>query len=309
MKIILSIILVSLVGVMLNNTIQAQELEPRSLVNLPVGTNFIVAGYAYGQGNILLDPSIPIEDFDGKLNTFVAAYLRSINFFGLSGKVDIILPYGAGDWNYNYQGEDEYDKADGFGDLRLRLAVNFIGAPALKVQDYSTYKQKTVFGYIFQVIVPTGSYNPAQLPNLGSNRWAFRNQVGVSHTMNKWILEAYVALWLFTTNNNYLNGNELKQRPIAGFKTHLIRSFKKGMWLAADVGYGVGGTSKVNGVNLETHMSSFRFGLTYALPLAEKHSLKFTVVSGVRLERGPDFDAVGIAYQFKWFGKQSNSQN
>ena len=39
----------------LNATVYAQELELRSPVNLPVGTNFIVGGYAYGQGNILMD--------------------------------------------------------------------------------------------------------------------------------------------------------------------------------------------------------------------------------------------------------------
>lgn len=283
----------------------AQELEPRSLVNLPVGTNFIIAGYGYGQGNILLDPSIPLDDFDGKLHTFVVAYLRSINFFGLSGKVDVVLPYGTGDWNYVFEGNEEYDASNGFGDLRVRLAVDFIGAPALKVQDYANYKQRTVAGYILQVVIPTGNYNPGQLPNLGSNRWAFRNQFGVSHTMNKWVLEGYAALWLFAANNDYLNGNILKQKPIAGFKTHLVRLFNKGMWLAADVGYGVGGSTEVNDIRLSTHMSSFRFGLTYALPLGKNHTLKFTAVSGMRIERGPDFDAFGIAYQYRWFGKKN----
>ena len=277
-----------------------QELEPRSLVNLPVGTNFIVAGYAYGQGNILIDPSIPLENFDGKLHTFVAAYLRSINFFGLSGKVDVVLPYGTGDWDYFFEGKNETDASNGFGDLRVRLSLNFLGAPALDVQDYAAYKQKTVAGYALQVVVPTGNYNPGQLPNLGSNRWAFRNQFGVSHTMNKWIVEGYVALWLYSANNDYLNGNILKQKPIAGFKTHLVRLFNKGMWMAADVGYGVGGTTEVNDIVLSTHMSTLRFGLTYALPLGENHSLKFTTVTGVRIERGPDFDAFGVVYQYRW---------
>ena len=282
----------------------SQELEPRSLVNLPVGTNYFIAGYGYGQGNILLDPSIPLDNFDGKLHTFVAAYLRSISFFGLSGKVDVVLPYATGDWDYYFEGKNETDASNGFGDLRVRLSLNFLGAPALNVQDYTAYKQKTVAGYILQVVIPTGSYKADQLPNLGSNRWAFRNQIGVSHTMNKWVLEGYVALWLYSVNNDYLNGNILKQKPIAGFKTHLVRLFNKGMWLAADVGYGVGGTTEVNDIVLRTHMSTLRFGLTYALPFGKNHSLKFTAVSGIRIERGPDFDAFGIAYQYRWNSKK-----
>jgi len=286
----------------------SQELEPRSLVNIPVGMNFIVGGYGYGQGNILIDPSIPLEDFDGKLHTFVVAYLRSINLFGLSGKVDIVLPYGTGDWNYNYLGVDEFDKSDGFGDLRVRLSINFIGAPALNHQESKDYKQKTVVGYIGQVIIPSGSYKPEQLPNLGSNRWAFRNQLGISHTMKKWIIEGYVALWLYTANNNYLNGRILKQKPIGGFKTHLIRLFNKGKWLAFDAGYGVGGSSEVNGIDLQTHMSTLRFGLTYAQPLGKNHTLKLTTISGVRLERGPDFDAFVVAYQYRWFKKKKGEK-
>lgn len=281
----------------------SQELEPRSLVNLPVGTNFIVAGYGYGQGNILIDPSIPLENFEGKLHTFVAAYMRSINFFGLGGKVDVVLPYGSGDWDYNYLGVDEFDMSDGFGDLRVRLSVNFLGSPALSPEEYKTYKQKTVLGYIIQVVIPTGNYNPEQLPNLGSNRWAFRNQLGISHTMNKWVIEGYMALWLFTTNTNYLNGRKLKQKPMAGIKTHLVRLLNKGKWMAIDAGFGVGGSTKVDNINLQTHMSTLRFGLTYAQPMGKKHAIKFTAVSGVRLERGPDFDAVGITYQYRWQNK------
>ena len=278
----------------------SQELEPRSLVNLPIGTNFILAGYGYGKGNILLDPSVPLEDFEGRLHTFVVAYLRSINIFGLSGKIDAILPYGTGDWNYYFEGENFSDASNGFGDLRVRFSLNFFGAPVLDLKDYQNFKQKTVVGYSFQLVIPTGKYNPEQLPNFGSNRWTFRNQFGASHTMNKWIIEGYVSLWLFSANNNYLNGNVLKQNPFLGIKTHLIRLFKKGMWLAVDVGYGVGSNTEVNGAKLQTHMSMLRFGLTYALPLGNNHSLKFTAVSGVRIERGPDFDAFGILYQYSW---------
>jgi hypothetical protein len=65
---------------------RAQELEPRALTNVPVGTNFVALGYAYAQGNILLDPAIPVEDLDSKLHTFIGAYVRALDFFGLSSK-------------------------------------------------------------------------------------------------------------------------------------------------------------------------------------------------------------------------------
>ncbi len=60
--------------------------------NVPRGMNFAIVGYSYSRGNILLDPSIPIEDLDSKLHTMVAAYVRSIALFGQAGKIDAIVP-------------------------------------------------------------------------------------------------------------------------------------------------------------------------------------------------------------------------
>lgn len=70
----------------IHNPAAAQELEPRNLTNLPKGINFFSAGYAYASGNTLLDPSLPLEDFNGRFNSIIVAYVRSVNFWGKSGK-------------------------------------------------------------------------------------------------------------------------------------------------------------------------------------------------------------------------------
>ena len=87
-------------------TVNAQELEPRGLTNLPLGTNFMVGGYAFAGGNILFDPALPLEDTKAQLHTIVGAYVRAINFFGLSSKVDAVLAYGIGEWEGIYTGID-----------------------------------------------------------------------------------------------------------------------------------------------------------------------------------------------------------
>src|SRR5579871_5524845 len=40
----------------------AQELEPRSYTNTPVGLNFLIAGDSYLKGSVLTDPSEPLKD-------------------------------------------------------------------------------------------------------------------------------------------------------------------------------------------------------------------------------------------------------
>jgi hypothetical protein len=285
------------------NSVHAQEFEPRSLGNLPVKSNFAIIGYGYSRGNVLLDPAVSIENLDASLHGFAAGYLRSFNLFGKLAKVDVVIPYATGDWDGVYQGIDTATNRNGFGDVRLRLSVNLLGSPALSRSEYKNYKQKTIIGFNIQVIAPTGQYYSDKLLNLGSNRWTFRPQLGVSQALNKWIFEFYIGGWFFTQNSNFWGGNKLKQRPLGVSKVHVIYSFPKGLWLAADIGYGIGGRTLINGVEKDTQISGFRFGLTAMIKIRQQHFLRLYAVSGVRLEKGSDYDMLGVAYQFNWFGK------
>jgi hypothetical protein len=248
----------------------------------------------------MMDAALPIEDFNGKINTLIFAYARAVNFFGKSGKIDIGLPFGGGDWTGNFEGEYFEDHSTGLGDLRIRATINLSGAPALKRSEFSNYKQKTVSGLSIQLILPTGNYNPEQIPNLGSNRWALRTSYGISRTFNNWIVEAYAGVWLFSENKEFLVDHKLSQSALWVAKGHLTRTFKKGMWLAFDCGYGYGGQIYVDDVKRDAIISGIRLGLTYSLPLNIHHALRFTAVSGIRFEEGGDFDAVGITYQYRW---------
>ena len=149
---------------------QAQELEPRGLTNLPLNTNYFVVGYGYASGNILFDQSLPLDDTKAQLNTIVGAYVRSINFFGLSSKVDAVVAYGIGNWNGVFTGIDTTTFRSGFADLRVRFSFNFLGAPAMSTSDFGEYNPENIAGFSIQIIAPTGQYFPDRLINLGTNR-------------------------------------------------------------------------------------------------------------------------------------------
>jgi len=55
--------------------------------------NFLIASYAYSEGGVSTDPSLPIQGAELTQNTFVLAYARALNVFGKSGKLDLILPF------------------------------------------------------------------------------------------------------------------------------------------------------------------------------------------------------------------------
>ena len=71
----------------------AQELEPRAYSNSPVGLNFFVAAYAYSEGGLSTDPSLPVQDARLNIHTGALAYARSLDLWGKSGKFDVIVPY------------------------------------------------------------------------------------------------------------------------------------------------------------------------------------------------------------------------
>jgi len=289
-----------LLRIFLPNSIQAQLLEPRQLTNIPINMNFALVGYGYASGNILLDPSVPIEDLNAKLHTFFAAYLRTIDFFRMSGKLDVVIPYGKGYWDGLLEGNDTSTTRNGFGDPRFRLSFNFSGAPALTMRKFKNYKQETVAGASLQIIAPFGQYDPTKLLNLGSNRWTIRPQLGISKTLDNWILETYLCGWFYTANNDFYGGNTLTQDPLYTIKMHCIYNFKNNMWLAFDFGYALGGITYLNGSELDSRISTIRLGADWAYPLDRQNTIKLSFISGIRLERGSDFNGLSISYQYRW---------
>jgi hypothetical protein len=264
--------------------------------------NILLVGYGYSFGNVLLDPALPVEDARARLNIISGAYVRAIDVFGLSGKLDVIAPFTWGTWEGELEGQDTSTARTGFGDPRVRMSVNFVGAPALRGGDFIAYRQRTVVGASLQIRVPLGQYDPAKLINLGSNRWTFRTQVGVSQRAGSWVIESYLAVWFFTENTNVFGGGTLSQKPIVAIKGHVAYIFRPGLWAALDAGFGTGGATTVNETEKGELQENFRLGATLAIPLAMHHALKLAAVTGVTTRIGADFDTIVLAYQYRWGG-------
>lgn len=302
----LSLLVISFCG---SNISNAQELEPRNLTNLPIGINFFSTGYVYASGNTLIDPSLPLEDFNGRINSIIVAYVRSVNFWGKSGTIGAILPFAGGDFQGVFEEIPFEDSYTGFGDIRLRASVNLTGAPSLTPKEYLDYEQIMVSGLGIQITAPTGNYKPVQLPNLGSNRWSFRFNYGISRTVKKWIFELYAGIWFFTPNNDFLEGLRLKQNPLWIAKTSIIRSLgPKGNWIAFSMGYGYGARTSINGIERDVVLSQMPLSLIYAQTIGKNHSIKFALGSGIRFEQGNDYDAFAISYQYRWLDKRVKPQ-
>lgn len=278
----------------------SQELEPRVYSNIPVGLNFMIAGYAYSAGGVLFDPTIPLDDANITINGTALAYARSISLGGLSGKVDMIIPYAWLSGTADFQGQSVSRVVNGMGDPRLRISVNFVGAPALPMSGFRDYHQDLVIGASLQVYLPIGQYDAERLVNIGTNRFSFKPEVGITKTIGPLFLEVAGGIAFYAINHEFFPDKTRSQDPIGSVRGHVIYSFKTGIWASLDGTYYWGGKTTIDGVEGNDLQKNTRIGFTIALPISLHHSLKINLSTGASTRTGSDFNIAGIAWQYRW---------
>lgn len=283
----------------------AQELEPRALVNGPVGVNFLVAAAGYAYGNVLLEPALPLEDGRARLGTLALGYVRILDVFGMVGRISAVVPTATGRWTATVAGVDTAADRTGFGDPAVKFAVNFVGSPALTLGEFRDYRQSTVVGAQLTVSAPLGQYYPDRLINLGTNRWAITPRLGASQVLGgRWVLEGYASAAFFTPNTDFFGGRRLEQDPFFDVQGHVVYGIRgTEFWTAASLGYGWGGRTTVDGV-AGRRITNARLSAVIRYPLARGHALKLAYINGLRTELGADFDTFQLVYQFAWGGRR-----
>ncbi len=280
---------------------RAQDLEPRAYAPNPTGANFIVAGYGHTSGDVTLDPSVPVTDVSARVNMAALFYGRTFGLFGHSASAGIQTPYAWGTLEGNVGEQRRSIYRSGLGDLRLRLTTTLIGGPALDLREFVKQKPRTTLGASVVVVTPTGQYDPAKLVNLGTNRWAVKPEVGVSHPAGRWWLEGYAGAWLFSDNTDFFGGSRRAQSAIMTLQGHVSYAFRPRLWMAGDATFYTGGRTTVDGVAKADLQRNSRFGLTMAVPLNRRSSVKASWARGLTTRIGGDFTTLAVGYQFLWF--------
>ena len=277
----------------------AQDLEPRAFANAPVGLNFLIGGYAYAEGTVGTDPAVPLEDTKVEQHTAALAYVRTLGLWGRSGKVDVILPYGWASGSTRFAGEEKRRDVDGLGDPRFRLSALLLGGPALTLEEFRDFKPDWIVGVSFETTVPLGQYDSDKLLNIGTNRWSFKPELGISKTIERFTLELTTGARFYTENDDFFGGKNLALSPLYSVQTHVIYTFTPGLWLGFDGLYYAGARPTINGRKGES-VENARVGLTFTVPVNRYNAVKVYGSTGVYSKTGTDFDIVGINWQFRW---------
>ena len=133
-KLVSAALLIAVLG--LTWRVQSQEMEARAYSVSPVGTNIVLLSYGRATGDLNFDPSLPITDGKATINSASAGYVRSINFFGRSANVGMILPYAWGNLQGNVAGQFQAVRRSGLRDPMVRFAVNLHGARAMDLKEF-----------------------------------------------------------------------------------------------------------------------------------------------------------------------------
>jgi hypothetical protein len=294
---------------------RAQSLVPRAYVITPVRTNAVILTYSFYDGSVLFNGAVPITGATSRVNVPIFTYYHTFNFFGRSANIAASLPYGVGHYQGKVIGAEREAYRSGLLDAEFRFSVNLKGGPAMSLEEFRSWRQKTLIGTSLTVVTPTGQYYPNRLINWGSNRWAFKPELGLSRRWRNWLVDGYAGVWLYTTNPEFFSHNRLfpgtvtqAQKPTGAIEAHLSYDVKPRFWVSLDGNYWYGGRTSLNGVeNAITLQANSRVGATVSFPITKRQSLKFSYSYGAIVRYGGNYQNVSVAWQYGWLGRRAGN--
>lgn len=283
----------------------AQDLDPRAYVRIPVDVTFLVTGFGYSHGGVVTDPTLPIADLHAVIESPSLAIGHSFSLFGKTAQVSAALPYAWAQLSGVVTGSSQSTTRSGFSDLRLRLSVLLLGAPAATPAELAEAERKTVLGASLSIVAPTGQYFPDKMINIGTSRWSIKPELALSQPMGKrWLIDIYSAILIFSKNDSFYPGSSVRtQDPMGSFQGHISYNIKPNLWAAINMTFYTGGRTSVNGSEKDDRQSNSRIGATIVLPVGKVNSVKMAISTGAIVRYGADFTSISIGWQTFFFRK------
>jgi hypothetical protein len=285
----------------------AQDLAPRAYVITAVHTNAINITWAFFDGGVNFNGTIPVTNATGTYNVSIFSYYHSLNFFGRSANITGYLPYGVGTFQGDLAEQSRSVYRSGLLDSSFRFSVNLMGGPAMQPKDFAKWKQKRLLGLSLRMVAPTGQYSGKKLVNWGSNRWAFKPELGYSERWGHWVLDGYAGVWFYSTNSAFYAGPVAKSQdeaPIGSLEGHLSYDVKPRFWLSLDANFWSGGITSLSGIrNLATKQTGSRIGGTLSYPISKHQSIKVSYSNGTYIIFGGNYQNVSVSWQYSWLGQ------
>lgn len=278
-----------------------QDLEPRAYAATPVGTTFLVLATGRTSGGVFTEPTLPIEDVNATLGAVTAGVGHTFDLFTRTALIVGSMPYARGTVSGRIEEDSSEATRIGWADARVKFSVNLFGDRARRAREFRSVRRSTIVGASLTTILPLGQYHGNRLVNIGSNRWAFKPEAGVSIPAGRWMLDAYGGVWLFAANDDFYPGDvRREQAPIVALQGHASYTIRPRLWAAFNATWYSGGQSTIAGIRRDDRQRNSRVGATLSFPLYRSQSLKLTYSTGATTRVGGDFNTIAIAWQTAW---------
>jgi len=280
---------------------RGQFTDPRAYDNTPVGVSQLELAYAYAHADASIDTALIIAGAAFDLNQGTVEYTRYFGFFHRTAWVNASLPVAG--LNGSVTGTNIHGSLTDVGDSSYELAMLLKGGPALSVKQFADFRPTTTVGVSLSITAPTGQYDSKKVINLGSDRWSFKPEIGISRpfgSKQKWVIDGYASAYFFTDNTSYHGVEILRQQPLPGFEGHISYSFTPNLWVSLDTRYSFRGDTLINGTDQNNPQQNFILGSEVNVSVNSRTQLVFKFAKAVVHHNGPAYTGFMVEYLYSW---------
>ena len=150
--------------------------------------------------------------------------MRALDFWGSSGKVDIIVPYSAcrePRWSRGNRpsATSAASATRGFASRSTSTARRRSLWPSTPPTSRTRHRRQRAGD------APWGQYDPSRAVNLGTNRWSIKPDIGFSKAFAPFTVDLTAGVTLFSRNDDYFGGQAVDQAPLYSTQANLSYDF------------------------------------------------------------------------------------
>ena len=291
----------AIAGLVLLRISWAQFTDAGNYAEGPVGLKSLEFTSAYVRGTASIDTALVVGSENLDLNKGTFSYTHNFSMLGRLAWVSANVPLAslAG----TVAGTNASGSTSGLGDSSFELAMLLKGGPALSAAELASYERTMILGMSLTVSVPTGEYDGNKVLNLGSHRWSFKPELGISYPFGperKWEVDGYINAYFFTDNTSYRGVEILHQEPLPGLEAHLSYSVTPGFWASLDSRYAFRGETVVDGLEQNNAQENLTVGAEASWAPNAHNSLDVVFAKALVHRNAPTYTGVSLSYTCSW---------
>ena len=285
----------------LPSVLHAQFTDARTYVEGPVGLNELEFDYEHARANASIDTSLVVGTGNLELNKGTFSFTHNFSTFGHLTWVTANVPFGSLQGSASASSVSR--STSGIGDSSFEFAGLLAGGRALSSAELAASEPAMILGASLTVTAPTGEYDANKLLNLGSHRWSFKPELGVSYHFGperKWELDGYINAYFFSDNTSYQGAEILRQEPLPGLEAHISYSVTPSFWTSLDTRYAFRGETIVNVREQNNAQENLIVGTEANWSPNLHNSLNVVIAKAVVHTNAPASKSVSASYTYSW---------